>query len=166
MRRFIAGSLASLLIAAATAAPAVADGELSTIKADTAAFTDLTTRASSGSLDLGARERGDGPVVEETMALAPQRLSSKQVQTVVAQKSDDIRYCYDRAMRGVKDPTSEIAVSFVILPRGNVAKIKVTSVGGPAKALEKCIVQRVKKWRFPVADAETEVEIPFVFGTM
>lgn len=162
MRRFIASSLMALVVAGSVGR-AVADGECETIKTDTSAFTDLSSRASSAKLDLGKRA-GVAPDVTETIDMAPQKLSPKQVQTVVAKKLDEVQYCYERAMIGIKSPTSEVGVTFVILPRGNVGKVDVQVSGPHGKSLEKCITQRVKKWRFPVAEGETEVTIPFELG--
>jgi TonB family protein len=145
------------------AAPAPA-ADAATIKTEGSALTDLTNRAGRGNLELGRRATSLSPEVEESVVVDAVRLSPAQVRAVVALKTEEIRYCYDRAMVNVKDASGEVSVRFVVAPKGTVDKVEVTVTGSQGKGLEKCVVQRVKKWQFPETDAETPVELPFVFA--
>jgi TonB family protein len=160
-RTFIASWLAVVLVGGV----AVADDQPQTLKSDDHCFTDLSARAGDGGLELGGRS-GAAPDYVETQEIGPQRLPARVVQGVVAERMGEIEYCWDKSMQRVKAPAGEIAVSFVIGPRGTVGSVQVTVSGSKGKpGLEKCVAQRVKKWRFPQADVETEVTIPFAFGT-
>ena len=155
--------VASLLALAISAGPVLAE-ELQTVKTDNATFTDLTSVATQGKTSLGLRKGGGAPTVEETITVAPQRLSAKQVQKVIDDRMPEVEYCYSKHMRGVNGVSGELALSFAISPKGTTGNIKVEIVGPKGKGLEKCIMQRVKKWRFPAADEITEVTIPLVFS--
>ena len=160
-RTFIASWLAVVLLGGVAAA----DDQPQTLKADDHCFTDLSTRAGDGSLDLGKRTSAGSPDYTETEEIAPQRLPASVVQAVVADKMGEVEYCWEKATAHVKAPAGEVSVSFVILPRGNVGSVHVAIVGPRSKALEKCVAQRVARWHFPSNDVNTEVSIPFAFGT-
>jgi hypothetical protein len=62
-----------------------------------------------------------------------------------------------------KAPRGEVDVDFVVEPRGSVSRIHVHASGANARRLEACMIGKIKRWKFPEADAETPVEYPFVF---
>ena len=162
MRRIFAVSLVAGFCVVLGTGAAGADETL-TLRADDSVFVDLTQRATSTRLELGERAASTGPDFVETLVMEGQPLRSSVVQGVVARGLPDIQYCYERAMARVKAPSGEVSLSFVILPRGNVAQVKVEVVGPRGKGLEKCMSQRVRKWQFPANDVQTEVAIPLMF---
>lgn len=162
--------LAAAALALITLGSLAASADELTVKADSAAFTDLSERAGAGRLDLGRRAGAAAPDVVETEVIAAQPLPASAVQAVVAARTAEVQYCYEKAMARVKSPAGEVAVRFVIAPQGHVTAIRVEVpdaklVGrGATKGLERCVMMRVKQWRFPSNDTSTEVAIPFVFS--
>lgn len=148
----------------------VASADELTVKADGAAFDELSARAGAGRLELGHRTSAAAPEFVETEIVAAQPLPASAVQAVVAARTADVQYCYEKAMARVKAPAGEVSVSFVIAPQGHPTGIRVevpdAKLVGRAvtRGLERCVMTRVKQWRFPTNDTSTEVAIPFVFS--
>lgn len=163
MRHTTIASVISLLLVGGVAAAEPGRGR--TIRTSGESLDDLATRARESDIDLGSRRDAAVPEVTEVdQVFEPQRLAAKAVQKVVAEHQGEVRYCYERLTRGT-NASGEVSVRFTIQPRGHVSVVAVSAPGVGSRSLEKCITQRVKKWRFPQADLETEVEIPFVFST-
>lgn len=164
MRRTFAASLVALMLTAA-AGLAAADPPRSRARAPRHddALADLSARARESNISLDRRREAAAPVVEDTETFRPQPLPARLVQQVVAERHAEIRHCFDRAAARGKAPAGGlVSVRFVVEPRGVPQRVEVAA--GDA-ALETCIAQRIRKWRFPMSNGETEVEIPFAFGS-
>ncbi len=160
----------SALVLSTTAAIAHADDDsTTTVKAHAAALDQLAAQARTDSTAAMARdlsERGDrtAPVVTSEEDFDVQRLSQAAVQSVVGAHVDEVQSCYEHVAGKSKTAAGSVSLSFTVEPSGKVTAIAIDAPGVNAKMLSRCIVQRVKKWKFPAADAETPVEIPFVFS--
>lgn len=103
------------------------------------------------------------PVYEEVMRFEKQRLDPKTVTKVIRDKRGSLRDCYMRAVARSQKDVSEVAVRFVVEPKGHVTHIVVNASGKNGRRLRRCMTRHIKRWRFPKADAETHVDYPFVF---
>jgi hypothetical protein len=113
--------------------------------------------------ELGGRSRVRGEFGRESEVFAEQRLADAQVKKVIRGHSDEIDVCYSRALIRGAAPRGEASAKFVIEPRGTTSKVRVRAAGPNARRLERCMVGAIKRWKFPAADAATEVAYPFVF---
>lgn len=103
------------------------------------------------------------PVYEEIMRFEKQRLGPKAVTKVIRAKRGALRDCYMRAVARSKKDAGEVTVRFVVEPKGHVTHIEVKASGKNGRRLRRCMTRHIKRWRFPKADAETQVDYPFVF---
>jgi hypothetical protein len=166
--------LAAALFAGFLLAPLAAqadDDATTTVKAHSAALDALAHSRDNSSAammrDLTDRS-GDrtAPVVTQEENFDVQRLSQSAVQTVIAQHVEEVQACYEKVAGHSKTASGSVSLSFTVEASGKTSEISVEAPGMNVKVLSKCIVQRVKRWKFPTADAETPVEIPFEFGGM
>lgn len=88
------------------------------------------------------------------------------IRSTVRRHANDVRACYNRALR--RDPTVEgrVTVQFVIDPDGKVpaAAMHDTEIDDPL--MVNCITRAVRRWTFPVSpDSGTSlVRYPWVFS--
>ena len=150
--------LVALLVTLASAASAAADEEC--VKSSDSAFRDLAARARAPRR-LGDRRAAPLDLAEvETFQV--QRLTPRTVEKVLADRSPEVKYCWDRTMVRRRPASGEVTLRFVVEPKGVVSTIRVEAPGLGA-AFERCVVRAARRWKFPAADGETEVEYPIVF---
>ncbi len=135
-----------------------------TIKAKNDCFEELSAQANRvQGTSLGRRRSVEAPVVEEVEVMRLEPLTSNDVQKVVRDHLAEIQYCYDRVASRAKAPTGEVNLAMSIEPSGRVTSVSATAPGVSGKNLEKCIRSAAKRWRFPSANTETQVDYPLVF---
>jgi len=78
-------------------------------------------------------------------------------QMVTGQRLADIEYCWDRLPQARRVETTAI-IKLAIEPIGSVASSTITGDGLHAE-FKKCVADVASRWRFPVTDAATEVEL-------
>ena len=118
-----------------------------------AGYGSLSLVGSSGasSLPLGA---------EATVA---QGLDRDQIAAVINRNLGQVRFCYEQALQG--DPTvkGRVAVDFTIGGNGLVKAAAIDSSTLNAKAVEDCIVLRLKTWKFPLPEGGVDVKVTYPF---
>ena len=92
-------------------------------------------------------------------------LDASVIRRVVRRHQSGIKFCYQRQLSVQPKLSGKIVVEFVIAATGRVlsASIEESSMGN--KAVESCIVRRVRTWRFPTpkGGGVVKVRYPFVF---
>jgi hypothetical protein len=154
--------LAATVAIVISATPAFVFAE-ETIKASNDCFQELSAQARSQTADLGRRRTMEAPVVEEVEQLRLQPLTANDVQKVVREHLAEIQFCYDRVASRSKAPTGEVNLALSIDQAGRVTTASASAPGVSGRTLEKCIKGAVKRWRFPSANTETQVDYPLVF---
>lgn len=120
--------------------------------------------AGAEKVELGRTRRTSAMPTDEVMLrMEAQTLDADVVTNVVRRNLGHIQYCYDRIAARAKAPTGEVTLHFVVEPKGHVTGISVAAAGVNAEKLETCMTTRIKKWKFPAADAPTIVDYPLVF---
>lgn len=122
--------------------------------------------AASGGLgkkgDVGIDVGGDDEDIEGF-------LDKEAIRRVVIRNKRAIRYCYEYELNRDKNLYGKIILSWEIVSRGSVNKVRVKSntlgTSTPARAVASCIVRRLKTWKFPSPPKNVigEVTFPFVF---
>ncbi len=118
-----------------------------------AGYGSLSLVGSSGasSLPLGA---------EATVA---QGLDRDQIAAVINRNLGQVRFCYEQALQS--DPTvkGRVSVDFTIGGNGLVKAAGIENTTLNAKAVEDCIVLRLKTWKFPLPEGGVDVKVTYPF---
>ncbi|MBV1858058.1 MAG: TonB family protein [Nannocystaceae bacterium] len=93
-------------------------------------------------------------------------LERLDVQRTVRRHENDVRVCYNAALR--RDPTlrGRVGLEFVIDPDGTVPNATIASAGLRDAEMHRCLVSTVKRWRFPTPPGTGTVVVhyPYVFS--
>ncbi|MBN2695282.1 FHA domain-containing protein [bacterium] len=92
-------------------------------------------------------------------------LTESQIKSVVNKNISQIRYCYEHELMRKPELSGSITVKWKINPQGEVILVNIE--GGTLKdsAVQKCIINKIKKWSFPepVGGGSAIVIFPFNF---
>ncbi len=114
--------------------------------------------------NLGDRS-GKIPKVIPGKASVVGSLDREIIRRIIAKHRPEVKYCYEKELVKHKDLMGKVVVTFIIAGTGRVIKayIKQSTMGN--KAVEQCIVSRVKRWKFPQPKGGGIVEVtyPFIF---
>ena len=93
-------------------------------------------------------------------------LDREAIRRVIQKNKRIIKNCYDRELNRDKDLYGKLVLRWNIVEKGRVTKAKVVSSSLGSQAVAKCIIARLKTWRFPEPPQNTEGEVtyPFVFA--
>lgn len=90
-------------------------------------------------------------------------LDRDQIAAVINRNLGQVRFCYEQGLQDNTGLNGRVAVAFVIGGSGLVKTAKVDSSSLNAKAVEDCIVMRLKTWKFPVPEGGVDVEVTYPF---
>jgi TonB family protein len=115
---------------------------------------------------LGSPTRGSRvPILRQGSATVHGSLSKEVIRRAIQLHLNEIRFCYEDALRQAPDLSGRVSVGFLITPSGLVqtAVIEDSSLG--SNAAEQCIAKAVRRWTFsaPEGGGYVRVSYPFVF---
>jgi TonB family protein len=142
------------------------DAPVAAVKIDATKGLDALSAKTAGAekFELGRTSRMSAMPTDEVMLRIDEQVLEADVITRVVRKNlDHIQYCYERIASRAKAPSGNVTLHFTVEPKGHVTGISVAAAGVNGKSLEKCMVKRIKNWKFPAADAPTIVDYPLVF---
>lgn len=129
--------------------------------------------AGIGDLEAGAgRGMGLGSKAERKVAASVDTaafetsgsLSGDAIRQVIQRQLRQVQYCYEKELSTKPDLAGKVVVRITIGEDGAVAKFEIESTTLNDQAVESCILQRVRRWKFPAPDSGTvSVSLPFVF---
>ena len=91
----------------------------------------------------------------------------KMVEFVVYNKKEEIRSCYNSALRKNPHLSGEIKLSWMINEKGKAQNFKITNSAFQDKNLFRCIESRVTLWKFPKSkNGSYPVRFPFQFVSL
>lgn len=90
-------------------------------------------------------------------------LDMSLISDVVRRNLGQIRFCYEQGLQGTPSMAGRVGVAFVISPEGQVSIANVANTTLNARAVEECIVSRVKSWRFPIPTNGLQVKVTYPF---
>ena len=95
-------------------------------------------------------------------------LSKDEIQRVITAHVGEIQYCYEKQLRQNSGLAGRVVLEWVIAPTGAVAVVKVATSSLASTEATKCMMDRVKTWKFPKPRGNGGVTItyPFVFNTI
>lgn len=105
-----------------------------------------------GGRDLGNRQFRTG-APEPKLISQPSRirgeLDAQTVQRIIRRGLPGIKWCYQERVQANRDLQGKVTLSFVIMPNGTVNNAAVTNSTMNDAALNRCIVDKMSRWRFP-----------------
>ncbi|MBI3183828.1 MAG: TonB family protein [Myxococcales bacterium] len=122
---------------------------------------------------LGGPERGPGGGLapnalrkrEETPPRGPTRviggLPREVISRVVRRHQSEIKFCYESELARLPDLAGKVAVRFVIDPAGEVSEAQVAESSLANANVEACMLESVRRWRFPEPEGGGVVEVSF-----
>jgi len=76
-------------------------------------------------------------------------LSMEIIRRVIRSHRDQIKYCYSKELTRNPNLRGKVAVKFTISPKGYVQQATVSQTTLRNAAVERCITQKIRTWKFP-----------------
>jgi outer membrane biosynthesis protein TonB len=106
--------------------------------------TQVVGKASLGSIDAGSSEAAGG------------------ITSVVNRKKGQVQYCYELRLKENPSIGGRLAIS-VDIAAGRVTGVRIEENSTGDKAIESCVIGKVRRWRFP-AEATESIYLPFALS--
>ncbi len=122
-------------------------------------------RGGMGNIDLGGRGKATTRIIPGRTTVVG-GLSKEVIGEVIRRHWNEIKYCYERELQ--KDPNlqGKVEVTFTIDGTGGVSEAAASQdTVGTNGAVGNCMVQRVRRWKFPEpkGGGQVLVNYPWVF---
>jgi formylglycine-generating enzyme required for sulfatase activity len=92
------------------------------------------------------------------------KLNAKNIADVIRRNLSSINYCYERELAKNPNLQGKVKVVLKIEPNGNVSRCNVESTTLNNSSVETCILNVIKRFRFPMSVDGMSVSYPFVFN--
>lgn len=95
-------------------------------------------------------------------------LSKDEIQRVINSHVGEIQYCYEKQLRGNAGLAGRVVLEWTVTSTGSVTVVKVSTSSLSSADATNCMIDRVKKWKFPKPRGSGNVTVvyPFVFNTI
>ena len=84
---------------------------------------------------------------------------------MIKRKMGAVQACYERQLKRNPNLSGRVVLLFVVGADGRVLQAEIAENTMGDREIERCILEQVRRWRFPEpgGSEEAEVSIPFVF---
>jgi hypothetical protein len=109
---------------------------------------------------------GKTAAVDSSQKAHSSSLSSEQMKRVVDNGRGSLKNCYERSLKKGEAPSTQtlrINFSVKVGLSGTVKKVQIGGDIASMSVMRDCLIQSVRKWVFPAAEQESDLEFPFVF---
>jgi TonB family protein len=117
-----------------------------------------------GSIDLGGRGKDSTRVIPGKTTVVG-GLDKDVIMKVIKRHQNEIKFCYEQELQ--KNPTlgGKVAAAWTIDPAGSVSEANVSESSIGNANVEGCILQRIRRWRFPepAGGGVVNVTFPWIF---
>jgi TonB family protein len=122
-------------------------------------------RGGSGGFDMGGRGKDSTRVIPGKTTVVG-GLDRDVIMKVVKRHQNEIKYCYEQEAQKNSALAGKVAVAWTIDPAGGVAEANVSESSISNANVESCIVQRIRRWKFPepTGGGVVNVTFPWVFS--
>ncbi len=117
-------------------------------------------RGGYGGLDLGGRGKDSTRVIPGKTTVVG-GLDRDVIMKVVKRHQNEIKYCYEQEAQKNPALAGKVAVAWTIDPAGGVAEANVSESSISNANVESCIVQRIRRWKFPEPSGGGVVNVTF-----
>lgn len=90
-------------------------------------------------------------------------LDRDQIQAVIQQNIHDVRFCYEQGLKDNPQLSGRVTVYFVIGGNGVVKRAQVVSSTLQNAQVEACMIEKLKRWTFPLPEGGVDVEVTYPF---
>lgn len=90
-------------------------------------------------------------------------LDKDQIAAVIQKNLGQVRFCYEQGLQIESSLNGRVSVDFTVSPQGKVSRAVVQNTTLNAKAVEECIMMRLKTWTFPLPRGGAEVKVTYPF---
>jgi TonB family protein len=96
------------------------------------------------------------------------QLSKDEIQRVINSHVGELQYCYEKQLRQQAGLAGRVVLEWVVTPAGSVSVVKIATSSLSSSEAVNCMMDKVKKWKFPKPQGSGNVEVvyPFVFNTI
>ncbi len=101
------------------------------------------------------------PLGEETQVEGG--LDRDQINAVIQRHIGQIIYCYEQGLQTKPSLSGRVAVKFVISASGSVSAANVSNSSLGSKAVESCVVGKLRGWQFPKPSGHVNVRVMYPF---
>ena len=121
-------------------------------------------RGGYGSIDLGGKGKDSTRVIPGKTTVVG-GLDKDVIMKVIKRHQNEIKFCYEQELQ--KNPAlgGKVAVAWTIDPAGGVSEANVSESSIGNANVESCIVQRIRRWKFPepAGGGVVNVTFPWIF---
>ncbi|MFZ5439164.1 MAG: TonB family protein [Myxococcota bacterium] len=117
-------------------------------------------RGGYGSIDLGGKGKDSTRVIPGKTTVVG-GLDKDVIMKVIKRHQNEIKFCYEQELQ--KNPAlgGKVAVAWTIDPTGGVSEANVSESSIGNANVESCIVQRIRRWKFPEPQGGGVVNVTF-----
>jgi len=119
-------------------------------------------RAGYGKLTM-VGSAGNNSIPLGTEAIIDGGLDRDAVARVMEGNKGQVLFCYEKGLQSDPGLAGRVALRFSIGSDGHVSAASIASSSLQAKAVENCILQRLKTWQFPIPKGGMEVKISYPY---
>lgn len=119
-------------------------------------------QAGYGNLSL-VGSSGASPIPLGAEASVAKGLDKDQIAAVINRNLGQVRFCYEQGLQGDPHLNGRVAIAFVIGASGLVKTADIENTTLNAKAVEDCLVLRLKSWKFPLPEGGVDVKVSYPF---
>ncbi|HMN67536.1 MAG TPA: AgmX/PglI C-terminal domain-containing protein [Bdellovibrionales bacterium] len=102
---------------------------------------------------------GAAPIGLAHEASVDSGLDRDQIAAVINRNLGQVRFCYEQGLQGDPNLAGRVAVGFTIGGNGAVKIANVENTSLNSKAVEDCILLRLKSWKFPLPSGGVDVKV-------
>jgi hypothetical protein len=117
-----------------------------------------------GSVDLGGRGKDTVRIIPGKTTIVG-GLDREVIMKVIKRHQNEIKFCYEAELQKNPALAGKIAVAWTIDPAGLVSEASVSESSMANAAVEGCILERIRRWKFPepAAGGVVAVTFPWIF---
>ncbi len=118
-----------------------------------------------GSIDLGGKGKSGTRIVPGKTTVVG-GLDKDVIMKVIKRHQNEIKFCYEQELQKNPALAGKVAVAWTIDPAGAVSEATVSESSISNANVESCIVQRIRRWKFPepAGGGVVNVTFPWVFS--
>lgn len=113
-----------------------------------------------GSIDLGGRGKDSTRIIPGKTTVVG-GLDKDVIMKVIKRHQNEIKFCYEQELQKNASLAGKVAVAWTIDPAGAVSDANVSESSISNANVESCIVQRIRRWKFPEPQGGGVVNVTF-----
>ncbi|MGV3625619.1 MAG: TonB family protein [Archangium sp.] len=117
-------------------------------------------RGGYGAIDLGGKGKDSTRVIPGKTTVVG-GLDKDVIMKVIKRHQNEIKFCYEQELQKNPALAGKVAVAWTIDPAGGVSEANVSESSVSNANVESCIVQRIRRWKFPEPQGGGVVNVTF-----